>query len=477
MKRRSSALIIAAAATLFATRAEAAGLYTADRGVRPLGRGGAWVAGADDPGAIWYNPAGLADAGTTLFADFAWLNFSAEFKRRAQVTDAGGTVRNIDYPEVKGTTPFLPIPTLAGTYNFGRKKEYTAAFGVLAPYTAIASYPLTLNGQPSPSRYSLVTLDGSALALVGAYFSYKPIEEFRVGIGLQAMVGKFASRVVFSASPADRLIGAPEDPQYDALSQLEVGPIVAPSGNLGFIAQPIKQLRLGLSAQGPFWINAPATIRVRLPNAAPFDRASQEGEDAQVRFRLPPILRFGVEYRLDLADKDQVRFEVSYVREFWSLHDSIDVRPDNIKLLNVTGFPSPFGVSAISLPRNFKDSNSIRSGIEYATNSIFKSNRTDLRAGLSYETSGIPDEWVSPLTYDANKIIGSAGGSLYVGEHWRMDAVFALVLLDGYKLDPAQAQVPRVNPVKGNPTKTESINGGEYSARAIILGVGAQYKF
>ena len=51
------------------------------------------------------------------------------------------------------------------------------------------------------------------------------------------------------------------------------------------------------------------------------------------------------------------------------------------------------------------------------------------------------------------------------------------MLLNGTNVPPGEAQVPHVNPVQGNPTKTESINGGEYSARAIILGVGAQYKF
>ena len=66
----------------------AAGLFTADRGVRPLGRGGAFVAGADDLGAMWYNPAGLADAGSSVLVDFAWLNFSSEYRRKTQVTDA-----------------------------------------------------------------------------------------------------------------------------------------------------------------------------------------------------------------------------------------------------------------------------------------------------------------------------------------------------------------------------------------------------
>jgi long-chain fatty acid transport protein len=475
VKIRTSALGLAV--LLSATTAEAAGLFTADRGVRPLGRGGAFVAGADDLGAIWYNPAGLADAGTSLLIDLAWMNFSSEYTRKTQVTDANGTVRKYEYPRVDGTTPFLPIPTLAGSYNFGDRKQYTAAFGVLAPYASIASYPYTVNGRPSPSRYSLVSLDGSALAVAGAYFSYKPIEQIRIGGGLHALVGTFKSRVVFSASPPDRLISAPEDPAYDALSQLDVGPIVAPSANFGIIASPAKHVRLGMSAQLPFWVNAPATIKVRLPTAAVFDKAYQDGEDARVRFRLPPVFRVGVEYRTDLPEESSLRMELAYVREFWSLHDSIDVRPDNVALYDVTGFPSPFGVAPISLPRNFQDSNSFRFGVEYSTKSLFTSNRTDLRAGVSYETSGIPDEWVSPLTYDANKVVGSMGGSLYAGESWRFDALAALVLLGSTQVPADQAKVPRVNPVQGNPTKTEAINGGDYSARALILGVGAQYKF
>ncbi len=465
------------AVLLFSATAQGAGLFTADRGVRPLGRGGAFVAGADDLGAIWYNPAGLADAGTTLFVDFAWLNFSSEYKRKTQVADGSGTIRTYDYPRVDGTTPFLPIPTIGGSYAFGDKKQFTAAIGVLAPYTAIASYPLTIEGQPSPSRYSLVSLDGSALVVAGAYIAYKPIEQIRVGLGLQALVGTFKSKVVFSASPPDRLISAPEDPAYDSLSELSVGPIVAPSGNLGVIAEPEKHIRFGISGQLPFFVNAPATIKVRLPTAAVFDKAYQDGDAARVRFRLPPIFRVGVEYRTDLGDGDDIRIELAYVREFWSLHQSIDVRPENVKLYNITGFPSPFGVAPISLPRNFQDSNSFRAGVEYSTKAIFKSNRTDIRAGVSYETSAIPQEWVSPLTYDANKLIGGAGASLHAGDNWRLDAVGAIVLLDGTQVAPDKAQVPRVNPVQGNPTKTESINGGDYSARAIILGVGAQYKF
>jgi long-chain fatty acid transport protein len=475
VRLRSS--LLGLAVLLVTSGAQAGGLYTADRGVRPLGRGGAFVAGADDLGAIWYNPAGLADAGTSILIDASWLNFSSEYTRSTNVTTAGGTVQTIDFPQVKGSTPFLPIPTIAGSYNFGKEKEFTAAVGVFAPYTAIASYPLTLDGNPAPSRYSLVSLEGSALVVAGGYFAYKPIEQFRIGGGVQALVGTFNSSVVFSASPSDRLISAPEDPQYDAFSQLKVGPIVAPSANFGMIGAPNEHIRIGASAQLPFWISAPAEINVRLPTAAPFDRARQEGNEAHVRFRLPPVLRGGVEYRTNISDESRIRIELAYVREFWSLHDSIDIRSENIKLYDITGFPSPFGVAPISLPRNFQDSNSFRLGTEYSLKNLIRDYWLDLRAGVSYETSAVPAAWVSPLTYDANKIIGSAGGSVHVGEHWRMDAVASLVLLNGTTVAPQDAQVPRVNPVRGNPTKTEPINGGDYSARALILGVGLNYKF
>ncbi|HVJ94037.1 MAG TPA: outer membrane protein transport protein [Labilithrix sp.] len=456
--------------------AHAAGLYTADRGVRPLGRGGAFVAGADDLGAIWYNPAGLADAGSSILIDAAWLNFSSEYTRRANVTTAGGTVQTVQFPRVDGTTPFLPIPTIAGSFNFGKNKEFTLALGAFAPYTAIASYPLTVNGAPSPSRYSLVSLEGSALVATGLYFAYKPVEQFRIGAGVQALVGNFDSTVVFSASPSDRVFGAPEDSQYDAFSQLKVGPIISPSGNLGMTAVPSEHFRIGVSGQLPFTVNAPAEINVRLPTAAPFDRARQVGNEAQVRFRLPPMLRGGVEYRTDITPESKIRVEFTYVREFWSVHESIDVRSKNIQLHDIIGFPSPFGVAPISIPRNFQDSNSFRLGGEWSLK-LIRDHWADLRAGISYETSAIPAEWVAPLTYDANKVIGSIGGSIHLGEHWRMDALASLAWLEGTTVDPVNAKVPRVNPVAGNPTQTEPINAGEYSARAVILGAGLNYKF
>ena len=456
----------------FESTAHASGLYFTDRGVRPMGRGGAFVAGADDLGAIWYNPAGLADAGTSVLVDFTWLHFTSEFTRRTQVTDAGGTVRVYESPSVAGTSPVLPIPTIAGSLAFGEKKSFVAAFGIFAPYTAITSYPLAVNGQPSPSRYSLVSLDGSALINVGGYLAWKPIEELRIGIGLSALVGTFASTEVFSASPPDRLIASPEDPKYDALGQLNVGPIFSPSANMGATLIPEKHLRIGVSGQLPNLINAPATINVRLPNAAEFDKAHQEGQKAHVRFELPAIVRLGIEVR----PVDGLRIEAAYVREFWTTHHSIDVIPDNVNLIGVTGFPSPFKVAPINLPRQFDNANSLRLGGELS----FKTPNGYVmtgRVGVSYDESAVPAAYLSPLTIDLDKVTVGLGAGLHIGEHWRLDALYAHVFAGDRRVETSEAKVPRVNPVRGNPTAGEAINAGHYSARADLIGVGLNYRF
>ncbi|MGO8993075.1 MAG: OmpP1/FadL family transporter [Polyangiaceae bacterium] len=459
-------------ALMIAQDARAAGLYFTDRGVRPLGRGGAFVAGADDFNATWYNPAGLADAGTSFLLDASWLNFSSTFQRQTDVVTASNTVLVQNDPTVNGTTKFIPIPTIGGTYNVDR---FTFALGAFAPYTAITSYPLTLSdGSPSPSRYSLVSLDGSALVVTGLWAAYKPAEWIRLGLGIEGLVGNFDSTVVFSACPPKNLLCAGEDPQYDAFSQLKVGPIFAPSGNAGITIVPDEHVRVGLSGQLPFSINAPATVTVQLPNAPEFNGASQQGTNANVQFTLPAVLRAGIEYRFALGPGG-MRVEAAYVRELWSEEQSIKIVPTNITLVGVNGFPSPYAVSPITIPRNYQDSNSFRLGAEYAAK--VHGYGIDARMGVSYETSGVPAAYLSPLTVDMNKWFLGLGASFHLKKHWRFDILYGHVFASSVYVDPSIAAAPKINPVQGNPTQTESVNGGTYTATADVWGLGMNYTF
>lgn len=464
---RASVALAAMIGTLLAPReGRAAGLYLSDRGVRPLGRGGAFVAGADDLSSIWYNPAGLADAGTSFLLDASYLHFASTFTRQVVTSDMNGGQATETLPAASGSAPFLPIPTLAFSYAFGSRKQWTAAAGAFAPYAALSSYPET-----AASRYSVVSLAGSVLVDTGLWLAYKPIDQIRIGIGAMALVGTFATSVVMNANPRNRLLGAPEDPNYDAFSQLNVGPIFAPTGNAGITVVPERHVRLAVSAQLPTHIDAPATIQVRLPNAVEFDHATVNGDAGHVSFNLPAVLRAGVEVR----PVDRLRVELAYVHELWSNHTELDVVPSNMSISGITGFPNAFKVGAIVIPRHFQDSNSLRLGGEYAL--PVGDYVLDLRAGVNAESSAVPSAYESPLTIDMNKLTTSVGAGLHVAPHWRFDLVYAHIFTATETSAPSTAAVPAINPVQGNPTTSLPINGGTYVVEADVVGLGVNYVF
>ncbi len=474
MRRRVLTIAGVAALACTASRADASGLYFTDRGVRPMGRAGAFVAGADDLGAIWYNPAGIADAGTAFLFDASWLQFSVDYTRTLRVVNADNVVTYPSDPTVHGNSPVLPLPTVAASYVIDRAGRFTVAGGVLAPYIALASYPQTVQYPwgpgPSPARYALSGFDGSLLALPGAWIAYKPIEQLRFGLGMMALVGWFQADVTFSACPQNRLLCAPEQPEYDAAARMRVGPIFAPSLMGGVTWVPDPFIRFGASGQLPMVINSDATFQVRMPSAAEFDNAYEDGDKAHVRFVLPAVVRAGVEIR----PANGLRAELAWEHEFWSEHDTISAVPEGITIDGVTGLPAKLAVPPITIPRDFKDSDSFRLGGEY--HFTVGSYGLDARTGLSYETSAVPPPYLSLSSLDFDKWILSFGGSLYVGEHWRFDGVFAHVFAKSVYVSPDQAQIPRINPLPGS-APLEAINGGYYTASANIIGVGLNYRF
>src|SRR5437660_6422644 len=124
-------------------------MFLPGRGARALGRAGSFVAGADDLGAIYYNPAGLAGTGhASVLLDLGLVLQRVDYTR----TDSGGNV----LPTVSDDNGLLPIPTLGISWRpEALKRRVTFAFGVFVPYTGIPRYP-----ENGPQRYSLVSFGG-----------------------------------------------------------------------------------------------------------------------------------------------------------------------------------------------------------------------------------------------------------------------------------------------------------------------------
>ena len=99
----------------------------------------------------------------------------------------------------------------------------------------------------------------------------------------------------------------------------------------------------------------------------------------------------------------------------------------------------------------------------------------DVRAGVSYESSAVPTEYLHVLTMDSDKVSASVGVSLHLGKV-RLDAVYAHVFLLDRTVDSATAKIAQVSPVTANPpANPDYVNGGNYSSRADIVGLGLTY--
>jgi long-chain fatty acid transport protein len=217
-------------------------------------------------------------------------------------------------------------------------------------------------------------------------------------------------------------------------------------------------------------IDSPATITMAMPSSVVFDGASQDGTHAHVRFALPAVLRAGIEVR----PIEDLRVEVTYVREFWSEQQSIQITPEGMSLDGIAGMPPKVYIPPITMPRDFQDAQSFRLGGEYKYD--IGGYKVGARAGVSYETSAVPPAYLNLSALDFVKWTASLGGSLYIGRHWRFDGVWAHTFAQTVYVDPNNARIPRINPIDGN-APFEPVNGGTYSASANLFGVGFNYLF
>ncbi len=461
---------IALTLALAPVEARAAGFYVTDRGVRALGRGGAFVAGADDLHSIWYNPAGLVDAGNGFLVDGSVLVFDNRYTRRALPP---GTDSPVGFAPVSSSNAPLPIPTLAVSHNFNQRNWMFAA-GLFAPNAVITSYP---ERPDAPQRYSQYTIEGSLLAVGGLWAAYRPHPMLSIGLGVQALVGSFNARVALSACPAT-ITCQPEDPDWDATAQLRVGPLFAPSANLGVRFTPHPLVSIGVSGQLPFWVSSPATLDVRLPPSAFFDGSMVDGNRANVSFMLAPVVRAGVQVRIPRA----LDVEAAFVWEGWGVHDQIslsptrdDAQPNGIRITNARGIGT-YDVGATPIARNFQHTYSARLGLE-RDQDLGREWHLIPRVGLAYETSATATEYTSVLTFDTTKVVASMGLSVS-RRRLRIDAVFAFMVANSVELDPRDARLYAVQPFRANEQSPRyAINAGRYDLNVFVAGLGMRYLF
>jgi len=444
-------------------RVSAGGLYILDRGARPLSRGGAFVAGADDPHALWYNPAGLDESGDRVLLDGTLTILSASYTR-----DYG---EGRSAPRVEASKLALPIPTIALSHRLGAK-HFTFGAGLFAPNAALLDWPRSVvsGGQriPGPTRYALISLRGSALSTLSVGAAWHRYKALSIGADVGLVLGRFKGDFALSACGDGVVCSFPEDPAFDGYATLDVLPAWGVTGALGVKYKPRDWLRFGLSASMPYVLRGPARVQVALPDDNPIlENAALRGDRASLAMNFPLIVRAGVELRPSAA----ARVELAAVWEDWSAQKSIRVHPEGMVLTKVRGI-GDYRLADIALPRNMNDSWSLRAGGEYRlADGTFVRLPVLLRAGLAYEKAAFSDRTLTPLTIDTDKVLATLGLGVELSTRVRMDVAagwFSMRDVTVTHSTIARAQALRPASTADNVT----LGNGRYTAEAGYVGGG-----
>jgi long-chain fatty acid transport protein len=424
--------------------AQASGLALPARGVRALAMGGAFVAGADDPSALWVNPANLALlGGTRIMADAGVIGTSATFARTG-------------FDPVFNEAPPVVDPSVFVTSDFGTR-SFTFGLGVFAPYGANVRFPYE-----GPQRYSLISNVGTSVLYVGAGAAWQPHPRLRVGVAFENAIvnARFAK-----AASGQHILGGVEDREWDLLAQLRMTSAFNPTVGLGLWYNPWGGIELGFSMQTPISVSGEGQIRLRplLDNPNPtFDPTHQAGDRVRLSFELPMILRGGLRY--NARGRWDVEAAVSFER--WSTHRQILMQPIDVYLLDYPGLDA-YRIKDETFVRNWRNTVAFSLGGSGRVSDWLR-----LRGGYFFEPPAVPDETASVEAIDADKH-GFGVGASFVWKRLGIDLMYSHVFLMDRTI--TNSQVRQTNPIDAG--RTTVVGNGVYRGGFDIFGIAVQYVF
>jgi long-chain fatty acid transport protein len=369
---------------------------------------------------------------------------------------------NNDAGTVSNQSPGLPIPSMAAGFDLGDKGELAAAF--YAPYAGLMKFDPT-----GPQRYSLVDLSKSVLATASIGVGWKLGDRVRVGATFQDWISLLDQQMVVSGCPG-QTVCAPEDPDFDALVQIEQTDLWNPSGSVGVQIDAGDKVTIGATAQAPVLMQGSATIRTRLPSNNFYAGATVQGDKGQVKFWLPAVGRLGVE----VHPNPRWHVEVAGEMEYWKLHKDMTVTPENIYIENAPGV-GEYQLGPMSVPRDYQNTYAGSIGLEGQPS---KSMPLRVMAGYTYETAAAPDKYLSVLTFDGAKHL-ITGGLGYTFGKLTIDSVVAYGKVATRTVSPSVGQSPQLDPVRdpNDPPLSVYVNWGTYKTSWLVAGASVRTEF
>ena len=452
---------------LLAPQAQAAGYYTSDVGVRAFSRGGAYVAGASDLLALWYNPAALTRLNDgVLTINAAGVGQSVTFDRAdVEGNDLG------QFAPIENAAPSYVIPHFGVASGLGLKNT-TFALGFYPPYAPDFAYPAD-----GPQRYTLVdTLVIQTFS--GASVAHRFNDWVSVGGGLswnlliveQELAVNMVGNTV--AQEPDFL----EDPDFDVQFGMDGRDPWAMGWNLGVLVEPPSQRwAVGATVQAPVRFTANGTLQADFTNhtwsGAIIKDDKAKDTDVDFDVNMPLILKAGALVR----PTDGWEIELASVYEGWSSIDAIVLTKVNLEVETATG---PAAITDnIVLPAGYVDTWSLRLGTEWEA-----LDKLTLRAGGLWESAAIPIETQGVGLIDGNKWGVGSGLTYRPHRRWALDAgaFSSFIPQRDITNSTLRSIVVAVNPIAPEDTNIvegSNIGNGRLSSSSLIVGGGVNWYF
>lgn len=467
---------------VFAPSAQAAGYYTSDVGVRAFSRGGAYVAGANDLLALWYNPAALTRVKDgMLTVNVAGVGQRSVFDRADYPgegpPDADGNPTDLVNPPVENRSPMYVIPHIGAAWDFGLP-DTSFAFGFYPPYAPDVSYPAD-----GPQRYSLT--DSLVIqTFTGASVAHRFWDRLSIGVGASWNVLIVEQELKVSIPANVEEATDYEDPQYDVAFGMRGEDWGGLAWNIGLLYEPPSN-RYALG----FMMQAPTRFEARGRMVADFRGnffredelfgviADDKATDENVSFAvsMPLILKAGALVR----PVDNLEIELAGVWESWSVIDRIVVTDVDLSIPLDQDNPIAAAMGEdievtddIVLPAGYRNTWSLRLGGEW-----WPTEDWALRAGGLYEISAVPDGVRGVALLDGNKWGWGLGGTWQPLDRLGLDLGMMQTITPETELRDSQLRSIMLNWQTGEMIDGRNIGDGVLGGRNLIVGGGLNWYF
>ncbi|MFQ6109174.1 MAG: OmpP1/FadL family transporter [Candidatus Aminicenantales bacterium] len=323
-------------------------------GARAMAIGGAFVGLADDPSAIYHNPAGLVFQNENF-------NFSIDgfyiWPTHDFTTNLG----------TKAQSKFnSALPQIFFTYRMNDR--ITLGFGAYVPYAGGGvDWKREELGVPLKSYMAIVSLTPTV--------AYQVNEKLSLGFNLNFYRGILDVETEMEG--------------FGPMKNEESGSSI--SAGFGLMYRPTERIGIGLSIRGPTTMNlsGKTAITTAFPGFGPM----KLNLDSETRFKLPWDLEVGISYRLS----SRFVFTAGAQYTLWSALDKVEKTIYRIPILGDIHEEEILDFDNILI---------LHSGLEYVLPGGIA-----LRGGIGYDRYATPEQCLSPRNIDVDKLtlIGGIG--------------------------------------------------------------------